>query len=158
MHRLDRTDRHILELLQGQGRLSNRELASLVHLSPPACLARVRRLEEAGYIEGYHALLRREALGLDQLCFIELTLELHQHEQIALILERIVAMPEVLECYHLTGEYDYLLKVAVANTQQLHAFITDRLIPTPGIARIHTSVVLKEIKRSTRLPLPDHNQ
>ncbi len=153
-HDLDRLDRALLAALQRDGRISNRELADRVHLSPPACLTRVRRLEEAGVIQGYHAVLDRRRLGLDNLCFIELSLELHQHDRIATILDRITALPEVLECHHLTGEYDYLLKVAVANTEALHRFISGRLIPIPGIARIHTSVVLKEIKLSTALPLP----
>lgn len=153
MHALDRIDKQILKLLQQHGRMSNRDLAARVNLSPPACLARVRRLEDEGIIEAYHAQLQREALGFDQLCFIELSLELHQHERIAVILHRITAMPEVLECHHVTGEYDYLLKVAVPNNTQLHAFISEHLIPIPGIARIHTSIVLKEIKRSAQLPI-----
>lgn len=158
MDTLDRIDCQILAVLQQQGRISNRDLAARVHLSPPACLARVRRLEDEGYIEGYHALLKREALGFDQLCFIQLTLELHRHEHIARLLEQLIAMPEVLECYNLTGEYDYLLKVAVPNTMHLHNFISKRLFPIPGIARIHTSVVLKEVKRSTVLPLDCQSQ
>lgn len=155
MMSLDRIDQQILATIQHNGRISNRDLAAKVHLSPPACLARVKRLEDTGYILGYYAVLDRHKLGLDNLCFIELSLELHRHDHIAIILEQITAIPEVLECYHLTGEYDYLLKVAVTNTASLHAFISQKLIPIPGIARIHTSVVLKEIKRSTAMPIPE---
>ncbi len=150
---LDQSDLEILEILQQEGRISNTALAERIHLSPPACLARVKRLRARGIIRGYHAQLDRSSLGLDNLCFIELSLELHQPEHMQQVLQRIVAMPEVLECYHLTGEYDYLLKVLVANTEALHDFISRQLIPMPGIARIHTSVVLREIKTSTNLPL-----
>lgn len=150
---LDRSDREILRQLQLDGRISNRELAARVHLSPPACHARLRRLEAEGYIRGYHAVLDRRKLGLDNLCYIELGLAVHQQQRIQEILTSIVALPEVLECYHLTGEYDYLLKVAVCDTDALHQFISERLVPVPGIARVHTSLVLKEIKSAGILPV-----
>ncbi|UTA47736.1 Lrp/AsnC family transcriptional regulator [Simiduia sp. 21SJ11W-1] len=152
---LDRTDIAILRALQSNGRLSNVDLADQVHLSPPATLTRVRRLEQAGFIEGYCALLSREKLGHDNLALIEIALELHQHERIAEVLSQLVQMPEVMECYHVTGEYDYMLKVSVANTRALDGFISSRLIPLPGIARIHTSIVLKELKATTQIQLPD---
>ncbi len=151
--KLDKSDLAILAILQQQGRISNSALAKKINLSAPACLARVKRLEQNGVIIGYYARLDRRSLGLDNLCFIELSLELHQPEHMQQILGKLVAMPEVLECHHLTGEYDYLLKVLVANTEALHDFISRQLIPMPGIARIHTSVVLREIKTSTELPL-----
>ena len=150
---LDRYDRAILTALQVEGRISNKALAEQVHLSPPACHARLRRLREEGYIRGFHASLDRRKLGLDNLCFIELGLAVHQRDQIVALLRRIVSQPEVLECYHLTGEYDYLLKVAVRNTDALHQFISEELVPVPGVARVHTSLVLKEIKSSGVLPV-----
>ena len=152
---LDRTDIAILRVLQSEGRISNVELSDRVHLSPPATLARVRRLEQEGYISGYAALLDREKLGHDNLALIEIALELHQHERIAEVLGRLVAMPEVLECYHVTGEYDYMLKVSTVNNRALDSFIATRLIPLPGIARIHTSIVLKALKQTTQLDLPE---
>lgn len=152
---LDRTDIAILRVLQAEGRISNVELSDRVHLSPPATLARVRRLEEAGYISGYAAMLNREKLGHDNLALIEIALELHQHERIAEVLDRLVAMPEVLECYHVTGEYDYMIKVSTVNNKALDHFIAKRLIPLPGIARIHTSIVLKALKQTTQLELPE---
>lgn len=153
---LDRTDIAILQALQDNGRLSNVDLADHIHLSPPATLARVRRLEQEGFIEGYAALLSREKLGHDNLALIEIALELHQHQRIAEVLSQLVEMPEVMECYHVTGEYDYMLKVSVANTKALDSFISSRLIPLPGIARIHTSIVLKELKATTQIQLPDY--
>ena len=152
---LDRTDIAILRVLQAEGRISNVELSDRVHLSPPATLARVRRLEQEGYISGYAAMLNREKLGHDNLALIEIALELHQHERIAEVLDRLVAMPEVLECYHVTGEYDYMIKVSTVNNRALDRFIATRLIPLPGIARIHTSIVLKALKQTTQLDLPE---
>lgn len=152
---LDRTDTAILRVLQAEGRISNVELSDRVHLSPPATLARVRRLEEEGYISGYAAMLNREKLGHDNLALIEIALELHQHERIAEVLDRLVAMPEVLECYHVTGEYDYMVKVSTVNNRALDRFIAERLIPLRGIARIHTSIVLKALKQTTQLDLPE---
>lgn len=150
---LDKTDRQILDILQEEGRISNAELASRIHLSPPATHGRVRRLESAGYIKGYVALLDRQITGHDNLCFVEMSLAVHERDRIRTILDRIVAMPEVLECHNVTGEYDYLLKVVVRSTQALEAFISGKLIPIEGIARIHTSLVLKEVKSTTRLAL-----
>ncbi|WP_237058365.1 Lrp/AsnC family transcriptional regulator [Microbulbifer sediminum] len=152
---LDRTDIAILRVLQAEGRISNVELSDRVHLSPPATLARVRRLEQEGYISGYAAMLNREKLGHDNLALIEIALELHQYERIAEVLDRLVAMPEVLECYHVTGEYDYMIKVSTVNNRALDHFIAARLIPLPGIARIHTSIVLKALKQTTELDLPE---
>jgi Lrp/AsnC family leucine-responsive transcriptional regulator len=153
IYRLDRSDRVILRELQRDGRISNKALAEKVHLSPPACHARLRRLTDEGYIIGYKPILDRRKLGLDNLCFIELSLAVHQQERIGEILDDIVSLPEVLECYHLTGEYDYLLKIAVRDTDALHHFISGRLVPVPGIARVHTSLVLKEIKSAGELPV-----
>ena len=151
--RLDRSDRAILKELQNDGRISNKALAEKVHLSPPACHARLKRLTEEGFIRGYKPILDRRKLGLDNLCFIELSMEVHQPERIGEILSGIVSLPEVLECYHLTGEYDYLLKVAVRDTDALHEFITQELVPVPGITRVHTSLVLQELKSAGPLPV-----
>ncbi|NVJ49116.1 MAG: Lrp/AsnC family transcriptional regulator [Gammaproteobacteria bacterium] len=150
---LDAADIAILRVLQADGRISNVELAKRVKLSPPATLTRLKRLEKDGFIDRFVAVLDRHKTGHDTLSFIQLTLSLHQHQQIHDILERIVAMPEVLECHNVTGEYDYLLKVALRNTQALELFISQKLIPIPGIARLHTSLVLKEYKASMALDL-----
>ncbi len=150
---LDPIDRAILELLQANGRISNAELAQQIELSPSATLNRIRRLEERGLIRGYTALLDREKLGYDMLCFVQLTLQVHQPEQVETIRQAIEQMPEVLECYHVTGDYDYLLKVVIKNRKDLERFVLTRLTPIPGVARIYTSLVLNEVKSSTVLPL-----
>jgi DNA-binding Lrp family transcriptional regulator len=150
---LDSTDKLILEILQTEGRLSNAELARRVNLSPPATHARLRRLEEEGVIRGYAALLDREKSGYDMLCFVQISLQLHQPQQVQAVRDAIRDMPEVLECHHITGEYDYLLKVVIHNRKDLERFILERLTPVPGVARIHTSLVLTEVKATTALPV-----
>ena len=150
---LDQVDHLLLAILQGEGRISNAELARRVNLSPPATHARLRRLEEEGYIQGYAALLDRERLGYDMLCFVHISLQLHQPEQVEAVRTAIRDLPEVLECHHVTGEYDYLLKVVIRNRKDLERFVIERLTPIPGIARIHTSLVLTEVKSTTELPL-----
>ena len=142
--------------LQGNARIANAELARRLNLSPPAVHARVRRLEEQGYIHGYVALLDRERLGFDMLCFIQISLQLHQIEQVNHFRTTIQQIPAVLECHHVTGEYDYLLKIAVRNRQELERLVMEKLTPIPGVARIHTSLVFSEIKTSTALPIDDN--
>lgn len=148
---LDEMDRKILEVLQQDGRISNSDLAKQIHLSAPATHSRVKRLEQEGFIASYVALLNRNKMGYDNLCFIEISLELHKHERIQAILETIMSWPEVLECHNVTGEYDYLLKVAVENTRALERFNSRKLIPLEGVAKIHTSLVLKEVKATTAI-------
>lgn len=153
MTSLDATDHAILHILQQEGGIANAELARRLNLSPPAVHARVRRLEEQGVIRGYVALLDRERLGFDMLCFIQISLQLHQVEQVMHFRAAIQQLPEVLECHHVTGEYDYLLKIVVRNRQELERLVMEKLTPIPGVARIHTSLVFSEIKASTALPL-----
>jgi Lrp/AsnC family transcriptional regulator, leucine-responsive regulatory protein len=152
---IDAIDKAILEQLQNDSSLSNVELARRISLSPPAVHARIKRLEELGLIRQYVALLNREKAGYDMLCFIAVTLQLHQMEHINMFREAVHQMPEVLECHFMTGEFDYLLKVAVRSRKDLERFLIDRLTPIPGIARISTSVVLTEIKSTTALSLDE---
>lgn len=149
----DDIDRALLRILQGNGRISNADLARQVSLSPPAVHARVRRLEEQGLIRRYVAVLNREAAGFDMLCLISVSLERHQRKDIDRLRNVVQDMPEVLECHHVTGEFDFLLKVVVRNRQELERFVVDRLSSLAGIAHIRTSLVLSEIKATTALPL-----
>jgi len=150
---IDDLDRAILKILQEEGRISHVELAGRVNLSPPAVHGRIKRLEQRGLISQYVALLNREALGYDMLCFINVSLQLHQFEKIEQFKESIRQMPEVLECHHLTGEYDYLLKVVVRNRKELQQFVVNKLTPIPGVARLLTSLVFDQIKSTTALPV-----
>ena len=150
---LDEIDKQLLRALQADGRLSNVELARAVNLSPPATHARLRRLEKEGYIRQYAAVMDREKTGYDLLCFIHVSLQMHQLEQVEKFRQTTRQMSEVLECHHITGEYDYLLKVALRNRKDLERFLVDRLTPIPGVGRIHTSLVLTEVKATMALPL-----
>lgn len=149
---LDNIDRMILNVLQRQGRVTNADLAREVHLSAPAVHARVRKLEESGVITGYAAHLDREKTGFDMLCFVQLSLHSHHDAQLADVRRAIIDMPEVLECYHVTGDSDYLLKVVVRNRRDLENFVS-LLTPMPAVARIQTSLALNDVKCTTALPL-----
>lgn len=151
---IDEIDREMLRILQEQGRISNAELARQVNLSPPAVHARLKRLENMGFIQNYAAILDREKVGYDLLCFVHVSLLAHQHEHIVRFREATLKMPEVMECHHITGEYDYLLKVVIRNRSDLERFVVDQLTPLPGVARLHTSLVLSEVKSSTVMPIP----
>jgi Lrp/AsnC family leucine-responsive transcriptional regulator len=151
---LDSIDWKILGLLQGNARMPNVDLAKAVGLSPSPCLNRVRALEEAGYISRYVTLLNALQVGLKVSVFIQVTLE----RQVETALERfetaIKARPEVMECYLMTGDADYLIRVVVADIQLLEEFILKFLTKLPGIGNIRSSFALKQIKYQTALPLP----
>ena len=155
---LDALDQRILGELQKDARISNAELARRVNLSPPATHARVKRLEEKETIQQYVALLDRQRTGYDMLCFVRVSLQLHDLAQVIGFHEAVRKIPEVLECHHVTGDYDYLLKVVAHNTEDLENFLVNRLTPIPGVAQIHTSLVLREVKNSTILPLKSGDQ
>ncbi len=148
---LDEIDRALLRILQTDARISNADLARQVNLSPPAVHARMRRLQEQGVIRGYVAVLDHEALGYEMLCLISIRMERHQRPDIERVRAAVGQMPEVLECYHLTGEFDYQLKVVVHNRKELERFVVDRLATIPGIGHIRTSLVFSEIKATTEL-------
>ena len=150
---LDNLDKHIINELQGDSRISNAELARRVNLSPPATLTRVKRLEGNGFIEKHVTLINRKKAGYDLLCFVRVSLQLHDSEQVAGFHRAVCKLTDVLECHHITGDYDYLLKVVARNTDDLEKFLVNRLTPIPGIAQIHTSLVLREVKNSTFIPI-----
>lgn len=152
---LDAIDRDILRLLQADGRLSNQDLARRIGLSPPATHARVRRLERSGVIARYAAIVDPELAGFDLLCFVHVGLRGHGRDDVDRFREVIAAVPEVLECHHVTGEHDYLLRVALRGRRDLERFLVERLAPIPGVARIQTSLVIREVKRTTALPIAD---
>jgi Lrp/AsnC family leucine-responsive transcriptional regulator len=152
---LDEKDRVLLQHLQTDARITSTELARRVDLSAPGLQRRVRKLEETGVIERYVTLLSREAVGFDMLCFIQVTLQRHEPQAIQGFREAMKTVPEVLECFHITGEYDYLLKVVVRNRRHLEEFLVEKLTPLPGMDKIRTSLVLSEIKATTAVPLEE---
>jgi len=150
---LDATDLHILKRLQEDARLTNVALAEAVHLSPAPCLRRVRELEAAGMIRRYVTLLNPEHLGLDVSVFIQVSLEKQVDTDLRMFEDMILKYPEVMECYLMTGDADYLLRVVASDLKALQEFITDRLARTPGVCNIRSSMALKQVKYKTALPI-----
>ncbi len=150
---LDPTDRAILRELQQNARITHTELAQRVDLSAPGVQKRLRKLVEQGIIRGYAAMVDPESVGYGMLCFVQVTLQRHEPTAVEHFRVTVQSLPEVLECYHLTGEYDYLLKVLVRNRKHLETFLLDTLTPVPGMDKIRTSLVLNEIKATTAIPL-----
>lgn len=151
---LDAIDLRILKELQSDGSLTNVELAKRVHLSPSPCLARVRALEQAGVINRYVALASAAALGLGLNVFISISLKSQSKASLADFERRICEHDEVMECYLMTGDSDYLIRVAVANIGALERFILEQLTPIQGIEKIRSSFALKQVRYKTALPLP----
>ena len=151
---LDAIDLRILAELQQDGSLTNVELARRVHLSPSPCLTRVKALEAAGVIERYVALVNAKQLGLGLNVFINISLKEQGKDSLAEFERRIVEHDEVMECYLMTGDSDYLMRVAVADIAALERFILEQLTPIPGIEKIRSSFALKQVRAKTALPLP----
>ena len=153
--KLDSIDLRILAELQNDGALSNVALAKKVHLSPSPCLARVKALEAAGVISRYVALANAGALGLGLNVFINISLKTQNKEALAEFEQRIAEHDEVMECYLMTGDSDYLIRVAVADIGALEKFILEQLTPISGIEKIRSSFALKQVRYKTALPLPE---
>lgn len=145
--KLDRTDRAILAALLDDGRISNAQLAEKVGLSPSPCWQRVRKLEDAGVISGYSAVLDQSKLGISETVIIEVVLDRHDEETLESFGRAMAAMPEVLEIYLTTGEYDYLIKVAVNGTAGYEEFLRRRLYKVRGIRQSRSSFAIRCLKR-----------
>jgi Lrp/AsnC family transcriptional regulator, leucine-responsive regulatory protein len=155
--RLDEIDEKILRELQEHGCVPNVELASRVGLSAAPCLRRVRALEEAGVIRKYVALLDPEKVGVGVTVFVHITVDLTEDRQLDLFERTIVKSPEVVDCYLMTGEPDYLLRIVVPDVASYERFLRQALRPLTSIASIRSSFALKRVKSSTALPLqPGH--
>ncbi|MFZ4649671.1 MAG: Lrp/AsnC family transcriptional regulator [Rubrivivax sp.] len=150
---LDAIDRRILQQLQADAKISNAELARRVGLSPSPCLARVRALERAGVIARHVTLLDPLKVGLGVSVFIQVSLEQQAERSLNAFQAAISVYPEVLECYLMTGDADYLLRVVVADVPALERFIVERLTKVRGVASIRSSFALKQVKYETALPL-----
>ena len=150
---LDTTDRRILEVLQNDARIANVDLARQVNLSPSPCLRRVRRLEEDGYVRGYVSLLDPAAIGLPVSVFVQVSLEKQVVDALDEFERRIVSHSEVMECYLMTGDSDYLLRVVAPDIAAFQRFLLDHLTRIPGVASIKSSFALKQVSYRTALPL-----
>ena len=150
---LDAIDLRILHEMQHDAKLTNAELAKRVRLSPSPCLTRVRTLEQSGVITRYVALLDAPKVGMNVSVFIQVSLEKQVDAALGRFETAIAQMPEVMECYLMTGDSDYLIRVVVEDVQALERFIVQELSKIPSIANIRSSFALKQVKYSTALPL-----
>lgn len=151
---LDRYDRHILEVLQEDGRISNQELADRIGLSPSPCLRRVRTLEESGLVSGYRALLDAKKLGYALMALIHISMDRHTPERFTNFEQKIAELPEVLECLLITGQdADYQLKVIVRDMDGYQELLLNRITRIEGVSGVHSSFVLRRVVDKTALPV-----
>jgi Lrp/AsnC family leucine-responsive transcriptional regulator len=152
---LDPVDRKILSILQENGRITNVKLASEVGLSPPTVLERVRKLEERGIIEKYVALVDPAKVGLGLCAFVQVSLSFHRRKEIDRFRSEVLEFPEVLECYHVSGEGDYLLKVVSRDIQAYRDWLVTRLTNLEVVQRVQTIIVFETMKRETKLSVDE---
>ena len=150
---LDRVDRRLLETLQREGRLSNAALAERVHLSPSPCLRRVKALEEDGVIEGYRAVLEREAVGLGLTVFVEIKVEGHSDRLAEEIEAAVNAMPEVVACHIVSGAAGFLLEVVVPDLRAYERLLLGSLLKLPAVVDVRSNFAIRTVKAPGPLPL-----
>ncbi|GHD74312.1 Lrp/AsnC family transcriptional regulator [Vogesella fluminis] len=150
---LDKTDIKMLAALQANGRLTNVELAEKVALSPSPCLRRLKQLEDSGVIRQYVALLDPAKIGLGLQAFVRVTLEKRGNTHLQGFMDAVQRWPEVVNCYAMTGEMDYLLQVYFEDLEHFSRFVMDDLLQQPGVEDVKSSFVLKEFKQTTALPI-----
>lgn len=150
---LDATDRRILELLQEEGRMTNARLAEKVAISPSATLERVRRLERLGVIQGYRAIVNPDTVACGTAAFVSVSLEAHEREALEAFEAQVQTFPEVTACYHVAGDRDFLLKVAVKDIPAYRTFVMEQLSRLPNLRHVETSFVLDTVKETTALPV-----
>ncbi|MEO8125379.1 MAG: Lrp/AsnC family transcriptional regulator [Burkholderiales bacterium] len=151
--KLDAIDRTILTELQREGRLSNLELAQRVHLSPSACLRRVKQLEDSGVIAQYVALVNPRAVGRHGISFTIINLDSMNTPQLEAFEQAVRDRPEILDCYYVAGANDYLIRFAYRDAEDLEHFHSDVLMRLPGVSRSNSMLVLRTVKKTTALPL-----
>lgn len=150
---LDRYDRHILAILQGEGRISNQDLADRVGLSASPCLRRVRELEESGLILGYHARLDVKKMGFSLMALIHISMDTHTPERFTHFEKAISDIPEIIECLLITGQSaDYQLKAIAQDMDAYQELLLNRITRIPGVAGVHTSFVLRQTAEPKNLP------
>ena len=152
-NKLDKFDRNILNALQQDGRISNVDLAQRVNLSESACLRRVRALEQSGFIERYVALLDQKHLGLSGTVFVHIALRREEQSELAAFESAIQEIPEVMECYLMTGEFDYLLRLVVSDMADFERLHNDAITRLPGVARVNSSVAIRTVRKTAQLPI-----
>jgi DNA-binding Lrp family transcriptional regulator len=153
MATLDSIDRRLLAELQAEGRVTNVDLAKRVGLTAPPCLRRVRALEEAGVIRGYHAELDASRLGFTITVFAMVSLKSQAEEDLRAFENHIKSLPEVRECHMLNGEIDFILKIVSKDLQSFQEFLTSKLTPAPNVASVKTSLTIRTAKNEPGVPL-----
>lgn len=152
---LDDFDHRIIAALQGEARLTNVELAERVGLSPSPCLRRVKRLEREGYIEGYGARLQRVRVGLGLTVFLEIKIEAHANDRAEAFQDAVLALPEVVACHMVSGDFDYLLEVVVPDMAAYQRVLVGKLLSLPIVKEVRSNIALQTLKAAGPLPL-DH--
>ncbi|MBR9866116.1 MAG: Lrp/AsnC family transcriptional regulator [Oceanospirillales bacterium] len=151
--KLDRYDRHILAALQDDGRISNQQLADKVGLSSAACWRRVKTLDEKGILKKYTALVNPEALGYDLCVLIMVTLIRHRQDHATEFQQAVQGYPEVLQCFAVTGDADYVLRVIIQSMAAYDRFLNDKIFSLPGVSQVKSNFALREIKNETAIPI-----
>ena len=154
MMTLDRIDREILGLLQQDGRMTNVDLAERVGLTAPPCLRRVRALEQAGVIRGYHAECDAAKLGFPITVFAMVSLKSQAEHDLAAFEDHVAAIPEVRECYMLNGEIDFILKIVASDLESFQRILTTHLTPAPNVASVKSSLTIRTAKALAGVPIP----
>jgi DNA-binding Lrp family transcriptional regulator len=152
---LDHIDRQLLTRLQDEGRITNVELASRVGLTAPPCLRRVRALEEAGIIRGYHADIDPQKLGFAITVFAMVSLKSQAESDLKAFEEHVSTLPQVRECHMLNGEIDFILKIVARDLQEFQAFLTSKLTPAANVASVKTSLTIRTSKQQPGVPLDE---
>lgn len=155
--KLDQIDHNILRLLQEDARMTNADLAEKVGLSPTPCLRRLRRLESEGVIKGYHAELNREALGVNVTVIILVKLEREDDSTLREFEAQVKKRPEVMECYLVTGKFDYFIRVMIPSLSAYETFLSETILRMPKVATVESSFTLREVERKTVMALPPLN-
>jgi Lrp/AsnC family leucine-responsive transcriptional regulator len=151
--KLDEVDLRILEILQREGRITNFDLAKKIGLTPAPTLARVKKLESSGYIRRYVALVEQAKLGMSVTAFVHVILESHKKKTTFDFVKAVEAMPEVLECHHIAGDEDFLLKVVASSPAEYELFVLEKLTKVEGIEKVKTTFVLSSSKLETAIPV-----
>ncbi len=150
---MDHFDKKLLSILQTNGRISNVELSEAVNLSESACLRRVKSLEERGFIDKYVALLDQKRTGLTDTVFVHIVLKREEKSELLAFEEAVKEIPEILECYLMTGEFDYLLHLVVANMADFERLHNESLTQLPGVSRVNSSFAIRTVQKTTALPI-----
>jgi len=150
---MDKYDNKILHELQVDGRLSNRDLAEKIALSPAPCWRRVKRLEDEGYIQGYSAQIDHKKVGLTVIAFAEVILDNHHADTTDAFLRQVNQSPQILECHSVTGQCDYLLKIITKDMEDYEIFMSTKLLLSPGIRSVNTLISMRQNKQTAELPV-----